>query len=116
VVSAIKEADVLLLTSPKTREASPIVILEAMAAGTPWLSLGGGCVREHVGGLVVADLDEMAEKLQLLLTDQQLRHSLGEAGQRRITQRHSWDAIARQYEQLYRDVVAGCGVAETQHG
>lgn len=116
VVSAIKEADVLVLTSPRTREASPIIILEAMAAGTPWLSFGGGCVREHVGGLVVTDLTEMVEKLQMLLGDQQLRHSLGKAGQKRTAEKHSWDTIARQYERLYRDVVAGRAAAVTQNG
>lgn len=106
VVSAIKEADVLLLTSPRTREASPIVILEAMAAGTPWLSFGGGCIRENAGGLIVSDLDEMVEKLYMLLGDRELRDSLGDAGQRQIMEKHSWDVIVRQYERLYRDVVA----------
>jgi len=115
VVSAIKEADVLLLTSPRTREASPIVILEAMAAGTPWISFGGGCVRENTGGLVVSDLDEMVETLQMLLADQQVRRSLGEAGRMRIAERHSWDTIARQYEQLYVDVVAGRAAAAVAH-
>jgi len=106
VVSAIKEADVLVLTSPRTREGSPIVILEAMAAGTPWLSFGAGCVREHAGGLIVSDLDEMVEKLYMLLGDRELRDSLGDAGQRQIMEKHSWDVIVRQYERLYRDVVA----------
>ncbi len=115
VVSAIKEADVLVLTSPRAREGSPIVILEAMAAGIPWLSFGAGCAREHTGGLIVSDLDEMVEKLHLLLGDQQFRHSLGHAGQRRIMEKHSWDAVGRQYERLYRDVVAGRASAVTQN-
>ncbi len=116
VVSAIKEADVLMLTSPRLREGSPIAILEAMAAGTPWLSYGAGCVSEHPGGLVVNDLDEMVEKLQILLGDQQLRRSLGEGGQRRIAEKHSWDTIARQYEQLYGDVVAVRAAVAMQRG
>jgi len=115
VVSAIKEADVLVLTSPRGREGSPIVILEAMAAGTPWLSFGAGCVQEHAGGLIVSDLDEMVEKLHVLLGDQQLRHSLGQAGRMRIMEKHSWDAVVRQYERLYRDVVARRAAVATEN-
>src|SRR5262249_4518573 len=50
VVSALREAD--LLVHPSTRETSPLVILEAMAAGLPWVAFDAGNVREFPGGVV----------------------------------------------------------------
>lgn len=81
VVSALKEADVVAITS--RREACPIVAIEAMAAGTPWVSFDVGNVRENVGGFVVRDEQEMQEKVLLLLADGELRQELGESGRRR---------------------------------
>ncbi len=101
-VSAIQEADVLLLTSES--EASPLVILESMAAGTPWISFDVGCVRDHVGGLVVGSCKEMAEASRCLLADPAYRSRLGAEGRARVRQRHQWPEIASKYEQLYQTV------------
>ena len=103
VISAVQEADVILITS--SREASPLVVLESMAAGTPWVSFDVGCVWEHVGGFVVRDLDEMTEKIELLMYNPELRANLGQMGEQRIRERHSWDQIVSEYEDLYRRIV-----------
>jgi len=103
VISAIQEADLVMVTS--SREASPLVVLESMAAGTPWLSFDVGCVREHVGGVVVRDSEEMASAAAFLLRDAQARSRLGQEGRQRAKERHDWDIIARQYEQVYAEAV-----------
>jgi glycosyltransferase involved in cell wall biosynthesis len=103
VISCIKEADIVLVTS--SREASPLVVLESMAAGTPWVSFDVGCVREHVGGVVVKDIHEMAEVVCDLLRCPEKRKALGEVGRKRVIERHSWDMIVDQYEALYQDLV-----------
>jgi glycosyltransferase involved in cell wall biosynthesis len=105
VVAAIKEADVVAITS--RREACPLVAIEAMAAGTPWVSFDVGNVRENAGGYVVRDEQQMLEKVLLLLGNCGLRRELGEAGRRRAQERHDWDKIAHQYEQLYISAVSG---------
>ena len=104
VVSAVQEADVMLITS--TREASPLVVLESMAAGTPWVAFDVGCVREHVGGVVVHSSEEMARAAVSLLRDPQARTKLGHEGQQRARERHDWDAIAQSYERVYAEAVA----------
>jgi glycosyltransferase involved in cell wall biosynthesis len=99
-VSAVKEADVTVLTS--SFEASPLVILESMAAGTPWVSFDVGCVREHAGGRVVNSLSEMAAAIVELMGDAGLRRRLGEEGKMRIAEQHDWEVVTDRYEQLYR--------------
>ena len=105
VVSAVKEADVFLLTS--RWEAYPVCILESMAAGTPWVSLDVGSVRENKGGIVVGDIEEMAVATDEILRRPQLRAALTDAGVAQIRSKHNWDDIARQYESLYLECVSG---------
>jgi len=103
VVSSIQEADIIVITS--WREASPLVILESMAAGAPWVSFDVGCVREHTGGFVVNRPDEMVDKVCQLLADSALRQELGAAGYQRVQKRHTWDEVTTRYEVLYQDLL-----------
>lgn len=100
VISALREADIMVLTS--RWEASPLVVLESMAAGTPFVTFDVGCVRGHAGGVVVGSTGEMAQAVLELLRDGDRRRSLGIAGMNRAKERHDWEIIATQYESLYR--------------
>jgi glycosyltransferase involved in cell wall biosynthesis len=102
VISAIREADLMLLTSK--REVSPLTILEGMAAGTPWVSFDVGCLRENTGGIIVESADQMVEATLALLDDSGKRKQLSQEGQSRILERHTWDAVVNRYEQLYSSV------------
>jgi glycosyltransferase involved in cell wall biosynthesis len=97
VVSAIREADVVLVTS--SREAAPLVILESMAAGTPWVSLDVGCVREFSGGIIVTSPARMASVTLDLLNAPRRRAELSRQGRRAAAERHNWDRIAELYEE-----------------
>ena len=103
VVSAIREADIIMLTSEY--EASPLVVIESMAAGTPWLSLDVGCMREHVGGVVANNAVEMAEVAVDLIRNPGRRSSLGAQGIHRARERHCWEFIVNQYEALYHRLI-----------
>lgn len=103
VISAIKEADLLLSTS--SWEASSLSLLESMAAGTPWVAFDVGSGRENSGGIIAQSPREMASVALELLDDAGRRSELGHAGRERIASRHDWEIIATQYEQLYRDVL-----------
>ncbi len=107
VVSAIKEADLMLLVS--TWEAFPLVILEAMAAGTPWVSLDVGNVRELSGGYVVENVEQMSRRVNELLEDKCERNRVGEAGRAEVEQKYCWNKIVSRYEDLYFELVAGYG-------
>jgi glycosyltransferase involved in cell wall biosynthesis len=97
VVAAIREADLVLLTS--RNEASPLVILEAMAAGTPWVSFDAGCVRSQAGGIVARTREEMVGAAVALLRDGALRADLGSRG-RESAAASDWGDVARRYERL----------------
>jgi glycosyltransferase involved in cell wall biosynthesis len=103
VVSAIREADVVVSTSRK--EANSLVLLESMAAETPWISFDVGSARENAGGVVATNFNEMAETVVELLRDSDRRKQLGRAGRAQIVAKHDWDSIVDQYEQLYLEAV-----------
>ena len=103
-MSAIQEADLVVSTS--RWEANSVVLLEAMAAGTPWVSTDVGSARDNAGGIVVGSIGEMAETIRVLLGDPDQRRSLGEAGRARVRAMHNWDMIVDQYEDLYRTLIA----------
>jgi L-malate glycosyltransferase len=103
VVSAIKEADLMVSTSRK--EANSLALLESMAAGVPWVSFDVGSARENSGGIVVRNLDDMRQMVSELLRSPELRRSLGAAGRAQIVAKHNWDSIVDQYEQVYESAV-----------
>jgi glycosyltransferase involved in cell wall biosynthesis len=99
----------IAVSSSSYGEGFPNVIGEAMACGTP-------CVVTDVGDskLIVADTGlsvparsprALAEAMQALLDrgmDQ--RRTLGQVARQRIAEHFSLDAIAAQYEQLYKEI------------
>ena len=108
VVQAFKESDVFVLGSQI--EAAPLVLLEAAAAGLPWLSTPVGNVKE-LGGGIVAEPKQFAEKLKQLLQNKRLREELGEQGREWSATRPQLPQIHDRYEQLFQRVVEGelCG-------
>src|SRR4051794_41975710 len=72
--------------------------MEAAACGTPTAALAVGGVQESVEdgrtGLLARDADELAERIQLLVRDPELRDSLGAAALERA-HAFTWDACAR---------------------
>ncbi|SPF45819.1 Spore coat protein, CotS family [Candidatus Desulfosporosinus infrequens] len=75
---------------------------EAMAAGLPFLTTARGGNPEVVidqNGLIVEqpeDPIEFAEKLKILLTDPELRQSMGQTGRRIAEERFSWERVAHE--------------------
>ena len=99
VGGVLAEADAFLF--PSQIECAPIVILEAMAAGVPWVSYDVGNVRELAGGVVVGSLDELVDAGAQLARRPGERARLGEGGRRAWRQRYRWPQIVDRYEQLF---------------
>jgi glycosyltransferase involved in cell wall biosynthesis len=99
VVAAFCEADVFVHTSDI--ECAPLVILESMAAGTPWVSLDAGNVAELPGGIVCREMGELTDAVVRLLDNADARSRLG--GEGRGATRHilDWDLIVSKYEQVF---------------
>jgi glycosyltransferase involved in cell wall biosynthesis len=93
--------------APSFEDSLGIRILEAMSCGKAVVASEVGGVPEivHSGqnGLLstLGDVDELAEKITMLLEDDALRKRLGEAGRQTVLDRFSVTTMARQTARLY---------------
>jgi L-malate glycosyltransferase len=102
VAAAIGAADLFLFASRV--ECAPLVILEAMASGTPWVSYDVGNVSELAGGVVVANPAEQLEAARSILDGE--RPELGPAGREAWRREHRWEEIIPRYESVFAEVLA----------
>jgi glycosyltransferase involved in cell wall biosynthesis len=101
VASAIAAADLFLFTS--SVECAPLVILEAMAAGTPWVSFDVGNVSELAGGVVAASRTELLDAAGEILDGE--RPELGPLGREAWEANHRWEEIVGRYESAFEGVL-----------
>jgi glycosyltransferase involved in cell wall biosynthesis len=105
----LQSAQVLALSSYS--ENFGIVVLEAMAAGcpvvvTPEVGLAS-VVRDSGSGLVVpANPEPLAEALHYILSNPSAAQAMGEAGRKTVAERFTWEAVARDMERAYQQVVS----------
>jgi glycosyltransferase involved in cell wall biosynthesis len=95
--SLFHEADVFLF--PTLIEGMPLVVLEAMACGLPVITTTHGpaqVVRDGVDGFLVPvrDPHAIAERLEQLYRDRDLREQMGRQG-REQAERHTWEKYAK---------------------
>jgi sugar transferase (PEP-CTERM/EpsH1 system associated) len=105
----LQRLDIFALSS--TTEGISLTLLEAMASGLPVVAtdVGGNpeVVVDGTTGFIVppANPEAMAEKLELLIQDRSLRERMGAAGRKRVEEHFDIRQTARQYEELYREVL-----------
>jgi colanic acid/amylovoran biosynthesis glycosyltransferase len=108
---AAREWDVIVLSSIETadgeREGIPVILMEAMATGTPVVAPRVGAIPELLeggAGLLVppADPDGLADAVQRLLADGELRARVGAAGRRRVASSHSIASVAAALGERFR--------------
>lgn len=106
----LKCFDVFVL--PSSSEGVPRCLLEAMAAGVPVIATDiPGCravVADGVTGLTfaVGDTTGLRARLDLIASDSDLRCSLASAAAELVRRRFSAEAMALQYAELYRELIA----------
>jgi len=107
-------ADLFVLPSSQRSEAFGIVLLEAMAAGTPVISTelttGTSWVNQHEStGLVVppGDPEALARAISSLLTDDARRQELGDIAQHRAKTEFGLPLLVDRLLDLYQDVLDG---------
>lgn len=101
----MRESDVFVF--PSVLEGHPQVLIQAAACGLPSLamSLYRPDIIVHGRTGFLADTDQqLAEKLDLLLADRQLRRSMSQAAAQHA-QSFDWDRITRQWEEIFREAV-----------
>lgn len=120
VVAAYHASDLFVFASKV--ECSPVVLFEAMASKTPFLTVAcgnaqeivnwsqGGIViptKQHSDGSVEANPIDMAHAIEELIKNPEERHRLREAGYRSWRDEFTWEKIAMRYERLYQTLVNG---------
>jgi spore coat protein SA len=102
---------------PAWNEPFALVTLEAMSGGLPIVATRGGgffkSVQDGKTGLLVerGDTSAVAEAVLRLLTDDNLRESMGRAGRQPAVERFSWDRITQDVLDLYGSICYRCCVA-----
>jgi glycosyltransferase involved in cell wall biosynthesis len=102
----MRGSDIFFL--PSVIEGHPQVLLQAAACGLPCLAMNlyrPEYVVDGHSGFLAADDDELIAKLELLIHKPQLRREMGKAAAA-YARRFDWDAITREWEQAFIDVVA----------
>ena len=112
IPAVLASMDVAVLTSDS--ESLSNVILEAMAASLPVVAydVGGNAelINEQRGVLVAAGNEtEFASAVCRLLADADLRREQGENARRFVEENFSLDRVRRQYEDLYKSLLAQQG-------
>ena len=100
-----------VLVHPSPSESFGRVVLEAMAAGKPVVTMDGGgladVVRSGETGFLVPpeDMEGFVEPVLQLVQNEDLRHRFGERGRERACKNYSIEDLAQQIVRLYRQVI-----------
>jgi glycosyltransferase involved in cell wall biosynthesis len=115
VIEAFLEADLFVFASKV--EYSPLVLFEAAAAGTPFVTVPAGNASEIVrwtggGWLCPANVDDrgyikaspsaLAVEMEKAMRSPELLQQLAHAGRKAWRERFTWAEIARSYERVLR--------------
>ena len=106
-IAALSRADILVL--PSYSEVRGIVVLEAMASGLP-VVITTTCnfpeVEQAGAGIIIEpDIEQLTLALEKLLNDKQLRIQMGLKGKKLVLENYTWDKIARQMINLYKQII-----------
>jgi glycosyltransferase involved in cell wall biosynthesis len=117
-VAAFQQADLFLF--PSLAECSPLVLFECLASKTPFLTSSAGNAAEiiewsNAGFLLPTyvnrrgrnkiDIQESARLLERMLGDDEGLERMKENGFKVWKQNFTWDKIARDYEQMYGELL-----------
>lgn len=101
VADALAAADLFIFTSKL--ESGPLVILEAMASATPWVSLDVGHASQLAGGIVAGGLPELRDAARQILDGE--HPQLGAQGRAAWEADHRWEDIVPRYESVFEEVL-----------
>jgi glycosyltransferase involved in cell wall biosynthesis len=112
LLDAMCSCDVFLF--PSLRDGGGAVVVEAMAAGIPVICMDlagpGMHVTEDCGIKIPArspdeTIELMAQALERLYQDKELRVKMGQAGRARAEQVYSWDYLGARLFMIYQEVL-----------
>lgn len=104
IYAAYQAADVFMLGAKQ--ETQPLAILDAMAAGVPFISTDTGCVRDFPGGIVAAAGAETTRTINRLLDDPACRKQLGAEGRSACETKYDWERVLAAYEKMFNELTS----------
>ncbi|MDQ7818382.1 MAG: glycosyltransferase family 4 protein [Melioribacteraceae bacterium] len=99
IVSAYIDADLFLFGSKI--EYMPLVILEAMASSTPFISTDVGCVGSLPGGMIVDSLEKMVYSINWLMKNSEVKNTFANEGRKAFMEFFNWEKIINEYEKVF---------------
>lgn len=114
-ISDIEKAEILSITNilvlPSKEESFGLVFLEAWSFKKPVVGVNIGAVASVVthdvnGFLFDIDSSEsLIAYLRLLISDEQLRNKLGEAGFEKVMKNYTWEIIGEKFREVYKAAI-----------
>lgn len=101
----------LIFAFPSHYEGFPTVVLEAMSSALPVLlsdiPAHKSIIQDGKDGMFFkkGDYSDMAEKLRIMLDNEDLRDTLGENARKTVLKRYTWDKISKDYISLFNSVM-----------
>ncbi|MBS3764423.1 MAG: glycosyltransferase family 4 protein, partial [Planctomycetes bacterium] len=104
----MQAADVFCL--PSLSEGFPLAALEAGAASLPIVATRVEGLEELIcdgenGLFVKRDPEDIAEKLDILAADREIRLKMGSQMRQLVAKRYSWESVAQKHLELYQQLV-----------
>ncbi len=111
----------LCLAQPSLNESFSIVLMEAWMVGTPVI-VHGECpvTKHHVlesgGGLYFSSMSDLAGVVRYLMAEGLRRDAFAVRGLEYVREQYGWDAVARRFEAVVRNLVSDPPIAGVSPG
>ncbi|MEO9023074.1 MAG: glycosyltransferase family 4 protein [Ginsengibacter sp.] len=108
---ALLDADIFVLPTYYTKECFPLVLLEAMSYSLPAISTFEGgipdVIEDKVTGFLVPQKDSiaLADKLELLIKNPELRRGMGIAGRKKFEHEFTIEIFEKRLEKILQEVI-----------
>lgn len=104
----LNQADIFVFPTYYDNECFPLVLLEAMSYGLPCVTTREGAISDiiddGVNGLIAerADAESLAEKIEILLSDNELRFMMGKAGREKFMKEFTLDMFEHRMNRILK--------------
>jgi len=104
IIKAYNESDLFFLSSDI--ECFPLVILESMAAGIPYVSKDVGCVRNMGKGIIIHSVKESVQAIQKLIFNKKFRNHLVKFNRSKVINEYEINKVLKQYEKTFNEILS----------